>query len=257
MNVKPVLLTFAATLCFIIAGIDSGVFAQIDGFGGTPGRTTGTGFGTTTGTTGNTGFGTTGNTGFGGDAFGGGGGLGGGGFGQEFGAASFGGQQAPEMVTGGTFVGSAIVNLPDGGYVGATAESIGSSSGGMGGGGGGGGGGGFAGGGGARGGFGGGGGGAGNSNAVIVTRPNQIRSRVVMSFQPRPVSTVQMSNRFNRRIRTMPRVRATGNAGVSIQNGTAFIRGTVRSPAEAQAIERQLRLEPGVRRIVNQTQVGF
>ena len=136
-----------------------------------------------------------------------------------------------------------------GGFVGSTAEAVGgpASTGGGGTGGG------------TRGGGGGfrGGGNGQNPNGLTINRDRQIRSRLVASFNPRPNTARQMTSRFSRRVAAMPRIRDAGSVNVSIQNGTAVLTGTVRDARQAEAIERQLRLEPGVNRIENRTKVGF
>ena len=110
MNFKPVFQILAVAICFFAfsaIGLDSSLVAQFGGAGGTTG-----GLGGTTGTTTTDGgfAGTTG--GFGGTT---GGGFGGGnnvgtGFGQGFGNDFFDGE-AEQMVTSGTFVGAAVINL--------------------------------------------------------------------------------------------------------------------------------------------------
>lgn len=243
------------TFCIGFLCLGFGGFNSVNGQAGLgqgTGLNTG-GFGTGTGT--NTGFGTgTGNTGFGtgtGTGIGTNNDLGG-----LFGGAMDFGNAGDQETSTGAFVGSSISNRPETGFVGPTAESVGSSAGGAGGGIGGG----RTGLGGANrgGGAGGGQGGQGQNGGMTVSRVRQVRTRVVPNFQARPVSTFQQSSRINRRLSFMPRVRTSGSVSVSVRGGTAFLNGNVRNSAQARAIENQLRLEPGVRRIVNQTQVrGF
>lgn len=261
---------FAITAsCFLLITVNFGELSSVHGqTGGVPGTGLNTGGFNNTGNTGlgNTGLGNTGlnntglnNTGgFGGN----GGGLGGNNAGLFGGGIDFGSNANQDTATGG-FVGASRTN-PEWVFIGPTAESVGSTAGGAGGGGGGGGIGGI--GGGNRGAFGGdGGGGPGNlgvagqaNGGVTVTRARQVRTRVVPNFRPRPISTFQQTSRINRRLSFMPRVQSSGSVAVSVRGGTAFVSGSVRDSAQARAIERQLQLEPGVRRIVNQTQVrGF
>lgn len=178
------------------------------------------------------------------------------------------------------FVGATSVQIQELGFVGASSEnsgpplSDGASFGGgvnnsgtqaaAGGGGGGG----------VNGGFGGGGGGqgtlgAGTENGFQVIRQS-IRTRLVPLINVAPVPGEQVVSRFQNRIARQPVPQTSGppfsnqaffNGGapsvnVQIQDRTAFLTGFVGSAAERDRWERQLRLEPGVYRIVNQIEVA-
>ena len=98
-------------------------------------------------------------------------------------------------------------------------------------------------------------GGAGQVKGFEIFRSN-VRANLRPQFSSPQVSGYQVADRFQNRIRRIP---SMGNdaAGVqiSITDQTATIQGFVGSAEESQRIERQLRLEPGVYRINNQSQI--
>ena len=195
----------------------------------------------------------------------GGGGLGGGtggdgAFGDDFGNV-LGGEQTDDQRNQG-FVGATGTRIQQNGFVGPPGEtsgapladgaSFGGGTNGAGGGGGGGG--------------GGSGGGGGNNRNSGFGGPGQekgfqvFRSSVRANLRPRfsfpQVNGSQVADRFQNRIRRIPHM---GNDGagvqISISNRTATIQGFVGSAEERDRIERQLRLEPGVYRINDQSQI--
>ena len=110
--------------------------------------------------------------------------------------------------------------------------------------------------GGGRGGFGGAGGfGAGQTSGNIIR--GNLRSRLRPAFAAPRVPTGVTVGRFNSNFLRQPGTQAmVGRYQVSIQNKTAFLTGFVSSKADASRLERQLRLQPGVYKIVNQLQVA-
>ena len=93
-------------------------------------------------------------------------------------------------------------------------------------------------------------------NQVIVMR-RSIRARLRPSFYaPRP-SAQQVSTRFNSRFVRQPGSQIVGSGyTVRVENRTATLTGMVNSRTDSERLVRQLRLEPGVYRIVNQLQVN-
>lgn len=181
------------------------------------------------------------------------------------------------------FVGVTADRVQELGFVGASSETSGpplsdgatfgggvNGSGTQAGGGGGGGGGNPFGGGGVNGGFGGQNQlGTGTQNGFQVIRQN-LRTNLVPLFYAAPVSNEQTVVRFQNRLARQPVPQAqyqtaTGFSSpsdsissviVQIENRTAVLTGYVGNPAERDRWERQLRLEPGVDRIVNQIEVA-
>lgn len=196
----------------------------------------------------------------GGDFGGFGGGVGGGigGFGGDFGSV-LGGEDTDDQRNQG-FIGPTGTRIQENGFVGSPGENsgpplaAGASFGGgtndVGGGG--------AGGAGGRGntqnqnnGF----GGTGQVKGFQIFRSN-VRANLRPQFSSPQVGGFESADRFQNRIRRIP---SMGNDGggvqISISNQTATIQGFVRSHEERNRIERQLRLEPGVYRINNFSQV--
>jgi hypothetical protein len=92
-----------------------------------------------------------------------------------------------------------------------------------------------------------------NETNFTVDRPLPIRTRLVPNFLSPARTDSLINSRFNRRISRMPVTRNFGaNVQVSFEGQTAYLRGTVRNSQQADLLERQLRLEPGVYRIVNE-----
>ena len=110
--------------------------------------------------------------------------------------------------------------------------------------------------------------GGGTQNGFQVIRRN-LRANLVPRFEVAPVSNEQTAVRFQSRIarQPVPRSSVQNGAGLSMQgspissvnveveNRTAVLTGYVGSPSERDRWERQLRLEPGVDKIINQIEV--
>lgn len=189
------------------------------------------------------------------------GGIGGdaGAFGDDFGNV-LGGEQTVDQRNQG-FVGATGTRIQDNGFVGPPGETSGppladgasfgggtNDVGGSGGGGGGGRGGNFQN---QNSGF----GGTGEVKGFEVYRSN-VRANLRPQFSSPRVSSYQVADRFQNRIRRIPTMSNDGvGVQLSISNGTATMQGFVGSPEESNRIQRQLRLEPGVYRINNQTQI--
>ena len=180
------------------------------------------------------------------------------------------------------FVGATSFSLVEQGFIGASSETSGpplsegtsfgggvndsgtQATAGGGGGAGGGGAGAGAGGGGVNGGFGG-QAGTGTENGFQVIRQS-VRARLVPRINAAPISSQQTMIRFQNRIARQPVPQSqnqtgsrftsssagSSNVNVQIENRTAVLTGFVGSASERDRWERQLRLEPGVDRIVNQ-----
>ncbi len=105
------------------------------------------------------------------------------------------------------------------------------------------------------GGRGGAGGLGGNENGFNVQRQS-VRARLVPNFYAPPRSSQQVVSRFSGHFSQQPGSNQTrGNYSIRIQNKTAFLNGSVFSQVDSQRLVRQLRLEPGVYKIVNQLRV--
>ena len=90
-------------------------------------------------------------------------------------------------------------------------------------------------------------------NGFVVQRQG-IRARLVPSFAAPRTPGFVAQTRFQSRIVRQPVVRQLGQGvNVSVANRTATMTGFVRTDAERQILMRQLRLEPGVYQIVDQT----
>ena len=94
------------------------------------------------------------------------------------------------------------------------------------------------------------------ANGVSVIRKS-IRARLRPNFSaPRP-SGSQVSNRFNDHFFRQPGLQLRASQfSITVENRTAFLRGTVDSAAAGERLVRQLRLEPSVYKIVNQLQIS-
>lgn len=85
---------------------------------------------------------------------------------------------------------------------------------------------------------------------------SSVRANLRPQFASPTVTPVQIQNRFQQTIRRLPSMTTDGNGvTISIVGTTATITGVVGSESESNRIQRQLRLQPGVYRIDNQTQV--
>ncbi|MEM7785348.1 MAG: BON domain-containing protein [Planctomycetota bacterium] len=98
--------------------------------------------------------------------------------------------------------------------------------------------------------------GAGSGNGFRVTR-RSIRARVVPRFYSPPKSNAVIRDQFVQQYRSQPTsFGLSNNFRISMEGRTAYINGIVSSQFESQRIERQLRLSPGISKIVNQLQIG-
>lgn len=92
----------------------------------------------------------------------------------------------------------------------------------------------------------------GEADSFTVTR-RSIRARLRPSFSAPVIPNAVVTSRFQNHFSRQPSAGFTGDQySVTVNNRTAYIRGRVNSFADSQRLERQLRLEPGVYRIVNE-----
>jgi hypothetical protein len=97
---------------------------------------------------------------------------------------------------------------------------------------------------------------AGTQNGFSVTRQN-LRARLVPSFSSPTQTASQVVSRFNNDFYRLPIAQEfSGEYEVSVNQRTATITGSVRSPADADRLIRQLRLQPGIYHIDNQLRIG-
>jgi len=94
--------------------------------------------------------------------------------------------------------------------------------------------------------------GGGTANGFQLMRPKYIRTRLRVNFDAPKIPNEFISNQFSNRLNQLPAVGGSPDVNVSINNRTATITGSTLSSEAAVRIERQLRLEPGVSRVVNQ-----
>ena len=104
-----------------------------------------------------------------------------------------------------------------------------------------------------------GGGGAGGfggaTNGVTITR-RSMRSRVRPSFSAPKFSGQQVRSRFNNHFVLQPGSQTMAKSySINVQDRTAVLNGSVSTKAESDRLVRQLRLEPGVYKVVNRLQV--
>ena len=148
------------------------------------------------------------------------------------------------------FVGATATNISDFGFVGRSSEFVGGASlgsfggdvntiNGTGGGGN------------ARGGNNGFAGG-GAANGFEILRPKYIRTRLRLNFDAPRIPNELISSQFSSRLSQLPAVDGRSKINVSINNRIATLTGRTNTQQEAVRIERQLRLEPGVSRVINQ-----
>jgi hypothetical protein len=101
------------------------------------------------------------------------------------------------------------------------------------------------------------GGGSNVTSGVFVNRGNPVRTRLVPRFQARQVSPIATASRFNSRLQSLPINQNSRNSmRVVMQGNTAVIRGNAQNREQMMKIARQLRLEPGVSRIVSQVSIN-
>lgn len=105
------------------------------------------------------------------------------------------------------------------------------------------------------GGGGGGGGGGGQQIGFTITRRG-IRARLRPVFAFPQISAQQVVHRFDDHLSRQPLARdLVGQYSITIEQRTATLKGSVKTRGDADRLVRQLRLEPGVYKIVNQLQV--
>jgi hypothetical protein len=93
------------------------------------------------------------------------------------------------------------------------------------------------------------------TNGVTITR-RSMRSRVRPSFSAPRFTGTQVSTRFNKHFVLQPGSKTQpASYSINIQDRTAVLNGSVQTSAESERLVRQLRLEPGVYKIVNQLQI--
>jgi hypothetical protein len=92
-------------------------------------------------------------------------------------------------------------------------------------------------------------------NGVTVIRKS-IRARLRPSFSaPRPTGQ-QVATRFNDHFYRQPTSQdVAGEYTINVQDRTAFLDGKINSRNDMERLVRQLRLEPGVYKVVNRLQV--
>ena len=96
----------------------------------------------------------------------------------------------------------------------------------------------------------------GETDGFTVVR-RSVRARLRTSFSAPVVPNRVVSSRFQNHFSRQPGSQFPGaRYSVTVTNRTAYIRGSVASAADSQRLERQLRLEPGVYRIVNELSVA-
>ena len=94
------------------------------------------------------------------------------------------------------------------------------------------------------------------TNGVQIIR-RSMRSRVRPNFDAPKLSEAQVAGRFERRMDLQPGdIASSKNYSVSLKNRTATISGSVGSRADSDRLTRQLRLEPGVYKVVNRLKIA-
>lgn len=90
--------------------------------------------------------------------------------------------------------------------------------------------------------------------SVLVRR--DVRARLRPNFFAPKIAPVQVQNQFVSVVSRQPVAQSViGRFSITVKNKTAYLQGTVNHAAEADYIVRQLRLQPGVYKIVNQLKV--
>lgn len=99
-------------------------------------------------------------------------------------------------------------------------------------------------------------GGAGATNGFSITRSN-VRARVRPNFSYRSIPTEVTATNFQNRIQRLPNLREASpqNISVKIEGTTATLNGSAPNQEAIDNLVGQLRMEPGVYRIVNQVQI--
>lgn len=86
---------------------------------------------------------------------------------------------------------------------------------------------------------------------------SSVRANLRQQFTSPNVPGYQIADRFQNRIQRLPNMGSDGTGvRISIEGKIATMAGYVRSAEESSRIERQLRLEPGVYKIENRTQIA-
>jgi osmotically-inducible protein OsmY len=83
----------------------------------------------------------------------------------------------------------------------------------------------------------------------------QVRTKIRLGFsvpQPKPAQLAQLGSSLEQRLEKSSWVQTRSPMDVSIQSGTATLRGVVATEDDRRLAERLARLEPGIRRIDNQ-----
>ena len=94
------------------------------------------------------------------------------------------------------------------------------------------------------------------TNGVQIIR-RSMRSRVRPNFDAPKLSEAQVAGRFERRMDLQPGdVASSKSYSVSLKNRTATISGSVGSRSDSERLTRQLRLEPGVYKVVNRLKIA-
>ena len=96
----------------------------------------------------------------------------------------------------------------------------------------------------------------GQTNGFVVSRSN-VRARVVPNFSFPTVPTEVVSRDFQQRMSRLPSVQPSTSLGirVEIQGTTALISGVVSNQQAIDDLMGQLRMEPGVYRIINDVRI--
>ena len=87
----------------------------------------------------------------------------------------------------------------------------------------------------------------------------QVRAKIRLGFsvpQPKPAQLAQLGSSLEQRLEKSSWVQTRSPLDVSIQSGTATLRGVVATEDDRRLAERLARLEPGIRRIDNQLTVS-
>lgn len=93
------------------------------------------------------------------------------------------------------------------------------------------------------------------TNGITITR-RSMRSTVRPSFYAPQLTAQQVTTRFGNHFRLQPGPQSpAGSYTINVQDKTATLNGSVNTRAESDHLVRQLRLEPGVYKIVNQLRI--
>ncbi len=145
------------------------------------------------------------------------------------------------------FIGRSREKIEEHGFVGPTKDGIesvsGASNGGTGN---------------AAGGRGGGGGAAGGAELGFTVSRSSIRARVRPNFSFPTISSQFIQDNFRRRVQRLPnlRTRSPQNINVTVDGTTATLTGSASNQDVIDNMVGQLRMEPGIYRIVNQVELA-